>query len=202
MQSLRDRSYGRGWVRTWLDDITCMSGWNGPNLGFEGHLRLLRMVFERLISAGMTLKGSKAHVLREDLEVLGFRVTPQGLEPHEDKIKAINDMPAKGLGNQKEVLRFLGMVNFYRRFVYQLGTKAEPLFKLLRKDTPVGRDWPWNESCQRAYDGIKTDLKNATAQSHPDLHDPDAEFVIMTDPSTVAAGAVLFQWQRRRRAKV
>jgi hypothetical protein len=197
MQQLRNSSYGSGTVRTWLDDITVMSGRNGPGLGFAGHIKLLKMVFQRLISAGMTLKGEKAHILRPDLEVLGYIVTPEGLKPHPDKVQAINDMPKDGLRDQKEVLRFLGMVNFYRRFVHQLSTKAEPLFRLLKKDTPRGTAWPWGREAQTAYEGVKLDLKNAVVQAHPDLKDPYAEYVMMTDASKLAAGAVLFQWQRK-----
>ena len=189
------RSLGYGSVNTWVDDFTLASGGAARNLGVKGHCALLHLVFQRLIQAGITLKPSKCHILRDHLEVLGYLITRDGIKPQPDKVAAIKDMPTM-LTNQKAVYRFLGMINFNRRFIYRIGDKSAPLHALLRKEVTQLPVWPWTPACQQAYDSLRASLTDNCLQSHPDLHDPLAEYVIMTDASEVAAGAVLMQWQR------
>eukprot|EP00965_Chrysotila_dentata_P037491 1246857-Pleurochrysis_carterae.AAC.1 len=160
---------------------------------------MLQRVFKRLIAAGMTLKPSKSHILRKKLEVLGYIVTREGIRPNPEKLEALHKMPDKLKDNQA-VLRFLGIVNFNRRFIRRLGPIASPLYDLLKKDVREDK-WPWGElenGCfyAKAYKEIIDALASDVMLAHPDLHDPFAEYVIMTDASDVAAGAVLMQWQR------
>eukprot|EP00965_Chrysotila_dentata_P142151 4699894-Pleurochrysis_carterae.AAC.1 len=54
---------------------------------------MLQRVFERLIAAGMTLKPSKSHILRKELEVLGYIVTREGIRPNPEKVGALHKMP-------------------------------------------------------------------------------------------------------------
>eukprot|EP00965_Chrysotila_dentata_P054179 1797990-Pleurochrysis_carterae.AAC.1 len=54
---------------------------------------MLRCVFERLIAAGMTLKPSKSHLLGEELEVLGYIVTRDGIKSNPEKVQALDQMP-------------------------------------------------------------------------------------------------------------
>eukprot|EP00965_Chrysotila_dentata_P091652 3026021-Pleurochrysis_carterae.AAC.7 len=113
-------------------------------------------------------------------------------------MEALHEMQNK-LKDKKAVLRLLGIVNFNRRFIRRLGHIASPLYNLLKNDVRED-DWPLGElenGCPyaKAYketiDALSSDVKVA----HSDLHDPLAEYVIMTDASDVAAGAVLVQWQ-------
>ena len=201
-------SLGRGAVVPWLDDLTTRSGGAWRHLGPKAHIDLLGMVFERLIAAGMTLKASKAHILRDSLEVLGYLVTPEGLKPHPDKVRAIQESMGSALGSKKEVLRWLGMVNFYRRFIHRIGHKCDPLYRLLRKDVPEKwghlpddqRSKLWTPECAAAYRQACHSITEDCLLSHPDLSDPDAHMAMLTDASDVAAGAALYQWQRRGRA--
>eukprot|EP00965_Chrysotila_dentata_P080772 2665407-Pleurochrysis_carterae.AAC.1 len=110
---------------------------------------MLRRVFERLIAAGMTPKPSKSHLLRKELEVLEYIVTRDGIK-----------------ANPKKVLRFLGVVNFNRRFIRRIGHLANPLYELLRKDVKES-EWPWKpnatdeETCRykRAYEAVRESLR-------------------------------------------
>ena len=200
---------GDGTAPTWVDDITIASGRASAKLGVRGHCELLDRVFRRLILAGISLKPSKCHLLRKCLEVLGFIVTREGLQPNPEKVRALADMPER-LHSPAEVLRFLGMVNFNRRFIPRLAEIADPLYASLKgfknsdlkasrhpaRSKSGSRPFIWTEDCQRAYDQLKTALSEDCLTHHPDFRDPNAELVLMTDASTVAAGAVLFQWQR------
>ena len=188
------RNLGYGSINTWVDDFTVASGGADEGYGVRGHCAMLRTMFDRLRQAGITLKASKCHLLRRHLEVLGYIVTRDGIKPNPEKVQAIRDMPPM-LSNQKAVYRFLGMINFNRRFIYKIGDTAAPLHALLKKELN-GQPWPWTDRCQRAYDALRESLSEDCLQSHPDLTDPFAEFVLMTDASDIAAGAVLMQWQQ------
>eukprot|EP00965_Chrysotila_dentata_P200904 6180250-Pleurochrysis_carterae.AAC.2 len=62
---------GVGSLNSWLDGLTIAMGGAIKDLGVQGHCEMLRRVFKlRLIKAGMTLKPSKSHLLRKELEVL------------------------------------------------------------------------------------------------------------------------------------
>ena len=159
---------------------------------------MLKLVFGRLVAAGFTLKPSKSHLLHRDLEVLGYRVTAEGIKPHESKVAALRNMPER-LNGPKEVLRFMGMINFNRRFIFMLSDVAAPLYDLVKQDDTRSWDERYTAECDQAYQTLKQALVENCLNSHPDLSDPAAEFVIMTDASGVAAGGVLMQWQRRTR---
>ena len=180
-----NRNLGTGSVNTWVDDITIATGGGTPGTGVLGHCEMLKIVFGRLVAAGFTLKPSKSHLLHRYLEVLGYRITPEGIKPHEAKVAALRNMPDR-LSGPKEVLRFMGMINFNRRFIFMLSDVAAPLYALLKQDDPR----PWHErytpECDTAYRTLKQALVENCMNSHPDLTDPSAEFVIMTDASGVA----------------
>eukprot|EP00965_Chrysotila_dentata_P091346 3015697-Pleurochrysis_carterae.AAC.3 len=125
---------GRGSLNSWLDDLTIAStGEASPGLGVKGHCEMLRRVFKRPVATGMKLKPSKTHILRKELEVLGYNVTREGIRPYPEKMEAVHKMPAK-LKDIKAVLRLLGMVKFNKRFIRRLGHIASPLHYLLKKD--------------------------------------------------------------------
>ena len=153
--SMRHGYLGEGSCVPWIDDLTIRSGGADAGFGVKGHTLLLGIVFDRLIAAGMTLKASKAHLLRDKLEVLGFLVTREGLRPHPDKVKAIRETMGEKLTSKKQVLRWLGMVNFYRRFIHRIGHTLEPMYRLLKKDMPDSWEhhdpsdpaYPWNAKC-------------------------------------------------------
>ena len=68
-------------------------------------------------------------------KLLGFIISEKGIEVDPDKIKAIQEMPPPK--NQKEVRGFLGRLNYIARFIANLTSTCEPIFKLLRRISPV-----------------------------------------------------------------
>lgn len=100
------------------------------------------------------------------------------------KLEGIRSWPA--LENVKQVRSFLGFGNFYQKFIWQYAELARPLHDLTSKDHP----WEWNEACQIVFDALK-----AKFTLTPVLHmpDPTKPFVLETDASKFALGAVLRQ---------
>jgi hypothetical protein len=88
--------------------------------------------------------------------------------------------------NQKQVKRFLGMASYYRKFIPQFSTTAEPINKLLKKNS----DFLWSTDCETGFKQIIDALVNPPVLIYPDF---TKSFILETDASTVGLGAVLAQ---------
>ena len=97
--------------------------------------------------------------MKPSLECLGHRVDKERFHPMAAKVKAIKDAPAPT--NVTELKSFLGMVNFYGKFLPNLSSTLEPLHELLRKD----RRWTWNSRQQKAYQGAKDLLQSSVVSA-------------------------------------
>jgi len=164
----------------YLDDIIVFS----PN--FETHLERLEEVFMRLRSAGLKLKPSKCTLFAERVHYLGHVVSANGVETDEDKVTAVRDWPTPT--NKTEVKAFLGTCGYYRRFIADFSRIARPLSQVSAGKT----SFSWSSDCQAAFDTLKTHLTNAPILAYPDYSKP---FILDTDASQVAVGAVLSQMQ-------
>jgi hypothetical protein len=87
-------------------------------------------------------------------KLLGFIVSGKGIEVDPDKAKAIQSMPTPK--TEKEVRGFLGRLNYIARFIAQLTTTCELIFRLLRKKNPG----TWNKECEEAFNKIKRYLRS------------------------------------------
>ena len=102
------------------------------------------------------------------------------------KIEAISSYPAPR--NPKELKQFLGLSNYYRRFIAGYSKIAEPLYKLLRKN----QKFSWDTPCQQAFESLKNKLTTPPILAYPDFKEP---FMLYTDASDAAIAAVLSQIQ-------
>ena len=93
--------------------------------------------------------------------MLEFIVSRKGIELDLSKIKAIQELPPPK--TRKEVMSFLGRLNYISRFIAQSTMVCEPIFKLLKKDTPK----KWTEECQTASDAIKNYMSNPPVLVRP-----------------------------------
>ena len=139
----------------------------GPST--EEHLDNIEKVLRRLSEAGLQLKAVKCQFMKPVLECLGHRVDAEGFHPVEAKVKAIQEAPAPK--NPTELKSFLGMLNFYGKFIPNLSSILDPLHSLLRKDVV----WKWEVEQQEAFDKAKTQLQSSDALVH---YDPEKELVV------------------------
>ena len=165
----------------YLDDVIIYSN------SISDHLNHLQLVFDRLALAGLTLKASKCQLFRSSVSFLGHTISSEGIKPDQSKLKVIADWPTPS--NIKEVRSFLGLVNYYRRFIPSLANIADPLYRLTRKSI----EYKWNNQCEEAF----IVLKNAL-MSEPILRPPDPSkkfiIIIITDASNIGLGAILAQY--------
>jgi hypothetical protein len=180
-QALVDRLFTpdlEPYVFAYLDDIIVST----PD--FETHLNILRIVFDKLKKAGLTLKESKCEFCKPELRYLGYVVNRQGLNVDPAKVSAVVDMPQpKGV---RDVRRLIGMMSWYRRFVPNFSTMVAPLTNLTKKKTR----FTWTPECEGAFSEVKNALVNAPILSCPNFSYP---FTLQCDASDVGIGAVLTQ---------
>ena len=89
---------------------------SGPTCGeHDTTLLTLRRVLTKLQSAGLKLSLEKCSIGMHQVEYLGFLLDKDGLHPPDEKIKAIRDAPQPT--NVTQVRAYLGLINFYRRFL-------------------------------------------------------------------------------------
>ena len=100
----------------------------------EEHDSNLEKVMDRILESGLKLNRQKCVFGATEMTFLGHIVSADGVKPDPDKIKAIIKMDVPKAVT--ELQRFLGMINYYRRFVPNFAKFSSPLNALMRKDTP------------------------------------------------------------------
>lgn len=115
----------------------------------QAHLRTLAEVLDRLEKFGLRVKRSKCVFLAKEVKYLGFVVSKEGVRADPEKVSTIKEMPAPT--NVSELKSFLGMVNFYARFVPKLSDLLSPLYTLLKKF----KRWVWDQACTDAFRRVK-----------------------------------------------
>lgn len=163
-------------IFVYVDDI-CMWSTNTSS-----HTNLIKRVLAQLTKYNIKLKPEKCKFFQDNIQYLGYKISKKGLEIDQTKTKCIQNYPAPR--NLKELQRFLGFVNFYRKYIYDFGKIASPLYKLCKKDTT----YEWNESTQKAFDILRQKLMSPPVLAFPNF---DLDFVVVSDSSDVAAAAIL-----------
>ncbi|XP_070047266.1 uncharacterized mitochondrial protein AtMg00860-like [Nicotiana tomentosiformis] len=97
---------------------------------------------------------------------LGFITSRRSIELDPLKIKAIHDFPPPK--NKKDVMRFLGRLNYISRYIAKSTVICEPIFKMLRKDIATS----WTEECEKAFNKIKEYLSKLPVLSRQNQEDP------------------------------
>ena len=148
----------------------------------QEHLRNLTEVLSRLENAGLRLKLAKCQFTQPSVEYLGYRVDADGLHAIDKKVEAIRNAPAPA--NQQQLRSFLGMVNYYAKFVNNYSTITHPLHELLHNDAK----WKWGKAQQNAFDELKDKLSSAPVLMH---YDAELPLKLDTDASDYGVGAVI-----------
>ena len=166
-------------IEVYVDDMIIHSK------GADGqHLIDLRKFFNRLREHEMRLNPAKCTFGVVRGKVLGYMITERGIEVDPKKIKAIIEM--KPPTTVTEVKAFMGRLQYISRFVNQLTTICEPIFRLLKKNQEV----IWSEECQAAFEKIKQYLVNPPILCPPHREKPLLLYLTVTD---TAVGAMLAQ---------
>ena len=112
-------------VKVFFDDIKIVAS------SLEEHNLILNEVLQCLEDAGLTVREEKCEFAKNKIQFLGYEIDENGLHVSQDKIKAIDEM--KVPENLTELRSFLGMINYYSRFIKNYSTLVSPMYRLLRK---------------------------------------------------------------------
>lgn len=168
-------------VVIYLDDILVYSHTE------EQHLKDLEQVLARLQEHKLYAKLSKCEFFKNEVDFLGHVVGQDGIKVDPAKVQTIRDWP--DLRSVKDVQSFLGLVNYYRRFVPSYALVALPLSEMIKKDV----QFTWGPSQQAAFAFLKQALVSAPVLA---IFDPKKPVTVHTDASDFAIGAVLMQDDR------
>ena len=166
------------WIQVYMDDLVIFSR------NIEEHRDHLMKVISRLKEFNLRVSVDKKQLGKREVRFMGHILSESGVRPNPDKIKAILEVPVPK--DVKELRGFLGMANYYRKFIPGFASKAEPLTALTKK----GVRWAIGEKQLGSLQALKEAMSKAPVLRFPDLSRP---FCLTTDASQVAAGAVLSQ---------
>jgi cleavage and polyadenylation specificity factor subunit 1 len=171
-------------VFCYLDDILICSR------SEEEHQHHLRQLFLRLRQHGLVINAEKCLFGVTSLDFLGHHITADGAAPLPAYVQAVADFSAPT--TIKELQQFLGLINFYRRFLSGAAATLKPLTDALRGGGKGAEKLPWSPAMQHSFEAIKKSLTAATLLAHPRQ---GAVLSLAVDASATHIGACLQQRQ-------
>ena len=165
-------------ILVYLDDILIFSE------SVEEHWEHLRMALGRLREARLYGRVHKCEYLKTRVEYLGYEVSEKGVHASPKKVKAVVNWPRPQ--SVHDVRSFSGLASYYKRFIHGFSQIAGPLTELTRSKAK----WRWDKAQENSFLALKIALATALVLRLPDF---DHQFVVTTDASDVAIGAILQQ---------
>lgn len=150
------------------------------------HIDHIKQVLERLASYGLNVNVSKSVFLQTNVSFLGHEISSTGIRPLQAKVEIIEQYPKPR--NLAQLRKFLGLLNYFRRFIKNAATLLSPLTDLLRgKKKPDSTPIEWSDSLNNSFDAAKLALTDATLA----FPSQDGKLALHSDASDVALGATL-----------
>ncbi|KAH9582557.1 Transposon Ty3-I Gag-Pol polyprotein [Schistosoma haematobium] len=170
---------GLDFVFAYTDDVLIASS------SLEEHIQHVQILFDRFKKHGVVINPSKCIFAVPALEFLGHYIDSQGIKPLQTKVEDITNYPEPT--SVKSLRRFLGMCNFYRRFLPRCAEVLQPLTDLLKADkkgTKKEKSQTFNlpPDAKTAFEKAKLMISNATMLQHLNT-DPTTNLILCTDAS-------------------
>lgn len=155
----------------------------------NSHREHLRTLFKRFHDYGVVVNPSKCVLGAREVTFLGFHISAEGTCPPPERVQAIRDFPPPK--TVQGVRRFLGMINYYRRFIPHAAQYQAPLIKAIVAINGKGaKPFIWSPKLLKNFEACKISLSEATLLQHPVTNAPLALF---TDASSIHIGSCLQQ---------
>lgn len=149
----------------------------------EDHLLHLNSVFSVLHDNHLVINLKKCSFLQPQINFLGFLISKDDIAVDPKKIEAINNWQQPK--SVRDVQCFLGLASFYRKFIKNFSSIAEPLTNCLKKNNFI-----WGKEQIGSFNPLKKLLASSPVLALPDFHKP---FEVNVDASALGIGAVLSQ---------
>ena len=171
---------GLNHVTVYIDDILV------TGTSYTDHLHKLQEVLKRLHKAVARLRKDKCSFMSAQVKYLGYLIDERGLHPNPERVKAIVEAPTPR--STSELKSFLGLLNYYRKFLPNLSALWSPLHSLRQASTK----WSWTLAHTKAFEEAKRLLSSSKVLVH---FDPAKRVVLSCDASARGLGAVLAHLQ-------
>ncbi|KAJ8019449.1 hypothetical protein HOLleu_41054 [Holothuria leucospilota] len=162
----------------YVDDLIVYSN------SWDEHIQHVKALFDKLAKANLTVNLVKSEIACAHVVYLGHVVGQGKVRPIKAKVEGIDKFPAPT--DKRQLMRFLGMAGYYRRFCPNFSDIAAPLTKLLKKN----EKFDWTDNCQAAFELLKKALMSSPVLIAPDF---EKQFKLAVDASDNGIGAVLLQ---------
>jgi hypothetical protein len=153
-------------IRAYLDDILIIT--KGT---YQDHLDKVAEVLKRLQNAGLQVNLPKSKITIQELEYLGYWLTPKGIRPMPNKVEAIKNLQSPK--TMEQVRSFLGMINYYKDMWQHCSHLLAPLTSLtVNADGQTGKKRgpiKWEQEHQDAFNKIKQVITSEVMLSFPRL---------------------------------
>lgn len=167
-----------GRVICYMDDLLIATD------GLEENIACLENVLQLFEKYGLTINLKKCFFFQDHITFLGYDISEEGIRPHSKKLKAIENYPTPKTVHQ--LRQFLGLINYFRKFIKNCAFISSPLTSLLKKDA----GWQWGPPQDEAVIKLKQALiENAVLQ----VFDPKLPVILYTDASRDGLGCILVQ---------
>lgn len=165
--------------QVYVDDVIIMADTE------EELIENVRKVLDRLRQYNFKLNPQKCRFGYRELKVLGHICSAQGIRPDPASVEKVKKFPVPT--NKKKLQAWLGLANYYRKFIPNFADIADPQYALLSKNAAFN----WDDKCQQSFEKLKEALNTEPVMLfHPDT---SKKFEVCTDASSYALGAVLEQ---------
>ena len=169
-------------VLAYLDDILIYS--NTP----AEHLNHIRLVLNEFKECKIVCRAHKCRFNRLSLPYLGHILSVDGVKPDPRKVQIVVDWPMP-LTSVKDVEKFLGLTNYFRKYILGYGAVSAPISDLRRKNVA----FIWSKECEDAANYLKKSLSEQPLLTSPDFSEGSPQFQLIADASGAGIGAALFQ---------
>ena len=163
-------------VSGYLDDILITGS------SERDHTDNVSMVLHRLKEAGIRINEKKCQFMKKEVEYLGYLINKEGLKPVPRKMEAITE--AQTPQNTTQLRAYLGMLNYYSKFLKNMSSLLGPMHALLKKNAR----WMWMRECQKSFEDSKSRLLSADLLVH---FDTEKKIILTCDASQYGIGAVM-----------
>jgi hypothetical protein len=154
------------WLLVYIDDLLLMAK------TVSDMLERLRLVFQMLRKANLKIKWRKCKFFQREVKFLGHIISGEAIKPDPENVSAVEHFPVPN--SKQKIMSFLGLVNYYQKFVPNLSSIAAPLRALLKKDVA----FEWTRPCQEAFEKIRLILISEPVLKPVDFSKP---FILVTD---------------------
>lgn len=155
--------------------------------GLMDHVRELENVLSMHREAGIKIRAEKTHLMRKEVDYLGYRVTEEGIKMKESYVEKITQWPTPR--TVKELATFIGFTSYYRSFIPEYSYLTNEM-NTMKKETKL----TWNENLEEKFKKLKEAFSKAPIRSYPD-YSSEEPFELATDFSADNVAVILSQQQ-------